>query len=32
MVWAASLSLPLKLKTAAEVLKTGEQKDDRQFN
>ena len=24
MVWAASLSLPLKLKTAAEVLKTGE--------
>ena len=25
MVWAASLSLPLKLKTAAEVLKTGEQ-------
>ena len=28
MVWAASLSLPLKLKTAAEVLKTGEQKDD----
>ena len=27
-VWAASLSLPLKLKTAAEVLKTGEQKDD----
>ncbi len=27
MVWAASLSLPLKLKTAAEVLKTGEQKD-----
>ncbi len=28
MVWAASLSLPLKLKTAAEVLKTGAQKDD----
>jgi DNA polymerase len=28
MVWAASLSLPLKLKTAAEVLKTGEQKND----
>lgn len=28
MVWAASLSLPLKLKTAAEVLKTREQKDD----
>ena len=28
MVWSASLSLPLKLKTAAEVLKTGEQKDD----
>jgi hypothetical protein len=28
MVHAASLSLPLKLKTAAEVLKTGEQKDD----
>ena len=28
MVWAASLSLPLELKTAAEVLKTGEQKDD----
>ena len=28
MAWAASLSLPLKLKTAAEVLKTGEQKDD----
>ena len=28
MVWAASLSLPLKLKTAAEVLKNGEQKDD----
>ena len=28
MVWAASLSLPLKLKTAAEVFKTGEQKDD----
>lgn len=28
MVWAASLSLPLKLKTAAGVLKTGEQKDD----
>ena len=28
MVWAASLSLPLKLKTAAQVLKTGEQKDD----
>ena len=28
MVWAASLSLPLKLKTAAAVLKTGEQKDD----
>ena len=28
MVWAASLSFPLKLKTAAEVLKTGEQKDD----
>lgn len=27
MVHAASLSLPLKLKTAAEVLKTGEQKD-----
>ena len=28
MVWSASLSLPLKLKTAAEVLRTGEQKDD----
>lgn len=28
MVWAASLSLPLKLKNAAEVMKTGEQKDD----
>ena len=28
MAWAASLSLPLKLKTAAQVLKTGEQKDD----
>lgn len=28
MIHAASLSLPLKLKTAAEVLKTGEQKDD----
>ena len=28
MVHAASLSLPLKLKTAAEALKTGEQKDD----
>ena len=28
MVWAASLSLPLKLKTAAEVLKTGQQKED----
>ncbi len=28
MVWAASLSLPLKLKAAAQVLKTGEQKDD----
>ena len=28
MVWAASLSLPLKLKNAAEVLKTGEQKDE----
>lgn len=28
MVWAASLSLPLRLKTAAEVLRTGEQKDD----
>ena len=28
MVWAASLSLPLRLKLAAEVLKTGEQKDD----
>lgn len=27
MVWAASLSLPLKLKNAAKVLKTGEQKD-----
>lgn len=27
MVHAASLALPLKLKTAAEVLKTGEQKD-----
>lgn len=27
MVWAASLSLPLALKNAAEVLKTGEQKD-----
>ena len=27
MVHAASLSLPLKLKTAAEALKTGEQKD-----
>lgn len=28
MVWAASLSLPLKLKNAAQVLKTEEQKDD----
>lgn len=28
MIWAASLSLPLKLKLAAQVLKTGEQKDD----
>lgn len=28
MVWAASLSLSLKLKLAAQVLKTGEQKDD----
>lgn len=28
MVWAASLSIPLKLKLAAQVLKTGEQKDD----
>lgn len=28
MVWAASLSLPLKLKNAAKVLKTGERKDD----
>lgn len=28
MVWAASLSLPLKLKNAAQVLKTREQKDD----
>ncbi len=28
MVWAASLSLPLKLKDSAVVLKTGEQKDD----
>ena len=28
MVHAASLSLPLKLKTAAQALKTGEQKDD----
>lgn len=27
MVWAASLSLPLKLKNAALILKTGEQKD-----
>ena len=27
MVWAASLSLPLALKNAAVVLKTGEQKD-----
>ena len=27
MVWAASLSLPLSLKEAAAVLKTGEQKD-----
>ena len=27
MVWAASLSLPLALKNAATVLKTGEQKD-----
>lgn len=27
MVWAASLSLPLSLKEAAKVLKTGEQKD-----
>ncbi len=27
MVHAASLSLPIKLKTAAEVMKTGEQKD-----
>ena len=28
MVWAAEISLPLKLKQAAEVLKTGQQKDD----
>ena len=28
MVWAASLSLPLRLKLTAQVLKTGEQKDD----
>ena len=28
MVWAASLSLPLRLKLAAQALKTGEQKDD----
>ena len=28
MIWAASLSLPLALKNAAVVLKTGEQKDD----
>ena len=28
MVWAASLSLPLKLKNAAITLKTGEQKDN----
>lgn len=28
MVWSASLSLPLKLKLAAQMLKTGEQKDD----
>ena len=28
MVWAAGLSLPLKLKYAAMALKTGEQKDD----
>lgn len=28
MIWAASLSLPLKLKYAALALKTGEQKDD----
>ena len=27
MVWAASLSYPLSLKSAAQVLKTGEQKD-----
>ena len=27
MIWAASLSLPLALKNAAKVLKTGEQKD-----
>lgn len=27
MVWAASLSLPLALKSAAEALKTGQQKD-----
>ena len=27
MVWSAALSLPLALKTAAQVLKTGEQKD-----
>ena len=27
MVWSASLSLPLALKTAAQVLKTGEKKD-----
>ena len=27
MVWSASLALPLALKTAAQVLKTGEQKD-----
>ena len=28
MIWAASLSLPLKLKNAAIALKTGEQKDE----
>lgn len=28
MVWAASLSLPLKLATAAQALKTAQQKDD----
>ena len=29
MVWSASLSLPLALKTAAQVLKTGQQKDSK---